>query len=353
MDIKITQRDQSKRSSVDFDNLAFGNQFSDHMLVCKFTGGEWESPAIIPYGKIQYDPAMSVLHYGQGVFEGMKAFSYKDGKVNIFRPESHYERFVESCERVQIPAIPKEVFLDGLDKLVDLDRDWVPADKFKSLYIRPFAFATDEFLGLKSSDTFSFIIITGPVGNYYKEGIKPVKLTTMPDYVRAVKGGVGAAKVPGNYAASLYPTTKAKEQGYTQVLWLDAVERKYVEEVGTSNIFFVFENEIVTPPLGGSILPGITRRSMIQLARDKGHTVNERKITINEVFEASKDGSLKEIFATGTAAVLSPVGSIHHQGEEIVVDRDKMGPISEDLYTTLTGIHHGENDDEHDWCHVI
>lgn len=344
---------KSRLSSVDFENLSFGSQFSDHMLIGFYKDGKWEKPIIKPYGTISYLPAMSILHYGQGVFEGMKAFRQINGKTIIFRAEMHYERFVRSCKRVVIPEIPKEYFIDGLKQLIKLDQAWVPKDKFKSLYIRPFIFATDEYLGVRPSKTYAFIIITSPVGNYYKEGINPVKLTTMPDFVRAVKGGVGEAKVPGNYAASLLPAQIALENGFTQVLWIDATNKENIEEVGTSNIFFVVDGELITPLLSGSILSGITRDSVIQLAQLKGLKVKQQPIKISDLFDWKKTGSLSEVFATGTAAVISPVGSIHHNGMTITLNEKEMGPVSKMLYSNLTDIHHGYQDDPFGWCELI
>lgn len=353
MNIQIEKCSRSRVQETDFDNLAFGNIFSDHMLVCNYENGTWQQPHIKPYGTIEYQPAMSILHYGQGVFEGLKAFTYTDSKVNIFRLYSHYTRFNRSCKRLFIPEIPEEIFIDGVKKLIEIDRAWVPSDKYKSLYIRPFVFATDQYLGLKASANYSFIIITSPVGNYYKEGIKPIKLTTMPEYVRAVRGGVGNAKVPGNYAASLLPTVLAQKDGYAQVLWLDALEQTYIEEVGTSNIFTVINDEIVTPPLSGTILEGITRDSVIKLAKESGITVHERKITIEELFKRQEAGELSEVFASGTAAVVSPVGSIHHKGNTLELNMSEMGSVTSMLYNKITTIHHGLDNDQFNWCTII
>lgn len=352
-EITIQKTSQSRLQNIDFSNLSFGDLFSDHMLMITCENGVWGTPEVKEYGHIPMSPAAKILHYGQGVFEGMKAFRYKNGKINLFRMDKHLKRFNRSCYRMNIPEIPESLFEESLKTLVDLDRDWVPTDKFKSLYIRPFIIATDESLGMKTSVKYNFMIITSPVGNYYKEGINPVKLTTMPDYVRAVSGGVGEAKVPGNYAASLYPGSKAQEKGYTQVLWLDAIEHKYVEEVGTMNIFFYIGDTLITPPLGGTILPGVTRSSVIYLAQKMGIKVEERRITIDEIVEAGDNGSLKEVFGSGTAAVVSPVGVIHHNGREIEVDREKMGPVAQKLYNTITGIHHGEVEDPDNWCFLI
>ena len=355
LNIQIKKAAGSRVSEVDFDNLVFGELFSDHQLEVRYEDGRWQSPRIIPYEAVPMYPAVSALHYGQAVFEGMKAFRYKDNKANIFHIYEHFERFNRSCKRVCIPEIPKEYFVEGLKALVDLEREWVPKAKYKSLYLRPIVYASDQTLGLRSSNTYRFHIMCSPVGNYYAEGIKPIRLTTMPEYVRAVRGGVGDSKVPGNYAASLEPTSRAQQMGYTQVLWLDAIEHKYVEEVGSMNIFFVLGDTLVTPPLNGSILPGVTRKSVLELARTNGMKVTERPVSIDELIELSKNGTLKEIFGSGTAAVISPVGMIHHQGEEISVSSssDEMGDVARWFYDRITGIQHGDIADEKSWCTVV
>jgi branched-chain amino acid aminotransferase len=351
-DIEITKTVKSGIDKVDFNELRFGAVFSDHMYQLDYKDGQWLNPQIAPFGNMEFSPAMSGLHYGQGVFEGLKAFRYNDGKINVFRAEDHYNRFTRSCKRVSIPEMDKNLFLDGLYTLIDIDRKWVPSEKYKSLYIRPFVFATDNFLGVRSSRTFRFLIITSPVGNYYEEGLKPVSLTTMPDYVRAVKGGVGNAKVPGNYAASIYPAEQAKAQGYTQVLWLDACDKKYIEEVGTMNIFFVIDNVLVTPALSGSILEGVTRKTVLKVAKELGFETEERPISIDELFEASEKGALQEVFGTGTAAVISPVGKIHHADKNIEINNMEIGPAVKKIYNYITGMHHGEVKESYGWCHV-
>lgn len=351
--IKIIKTEQSGLSKVNFKDLKFGETFSDHMFAAEYKDGKWTNPEIKPYGNFEVSPATSVFHYGQAVFEGLKAFQYKDGQINIFRPDEHYKRFVRSCNRMDIPPVPEDFFLEGLSKLVDLDRNWVPSDKYKSLYLRPFVIATDNYIGIRTAQSYLFFIIASPVGNYYKEGIKPVSLTTMPEYVRAAEGGVGEAKVPGNYAASLYPTRIAKEKGYTQVLWLDGLQKKYIEEVGTMNIFFVVGDTLLTPALHGSILSGITRKTVIRLAERLDIKFEERQISIDELIEAHKAGTFQEAFGTGTAAVVSPVGMIHHMGTQIFLDQDQMGPVAQKMYDTITAIHHGEQSDPDNWCHLI
>ncbi len=351
--IEINKTPHSRISEIDFDNLAFGEQFSDHMLEVRYSEGGWRDPLILPYGQIPMYPAVSTLHYGQAVFEGMKAFRYKDGKVNIFRLDKHFERFRRSCERVCIPGVPEEIFKEGMKVLIETDRDWVPGSRYKSLYIRPIVFASDQTLGLRASRNYRFYIICSPVGNYYAEGIKPIRLTTMPKYVRAVLGGVGDVKVPGNYAASLQPTTKAQQLGYTQVLWLDAIEHRYIEEVGSMNIFFVIDDVLVTPPLNGSILPGITRNSVLELAKAKGMALEERPVTIDELAGFHRQGKLKEIFGAGTAAVISPVGLIHHEEYQIALGSNEMGPVSRWFYDNITGIQHGDVADPGGWCTLL
>ncbi len=351
--IEIKRTPHSRLSEIDFDNLTFGEQFSDHMLEVRYSDGRWHEPQILPYGQIPMYPAVSTLHYGQAVFEGMKAFRYQEDKVNIFRIDKHYERFRRSCERVCIPEVPEGIFKDGMKELVQIDRGWVPKSKYKSLYIRPIVFASDQTLGLRASRNYRFYVICSPVGNYYSEGIKPIRLTTMPKYVRAVLGGVGDVKVPGNYAASLQPTTKAQQMGYTQVLWLDAVEHRYVEEVGSMNIFFVIGDTLVTPPLNGSILPGITRSSILELAKAEGMKIEERPVTIEQLASMHDKGQVKEIFGAGTAAVISPVGLIHHEEYQISMAADEMGPVAKWFYDKITGIHHGEVKDPDSWCSLL
>lgn len=353
VNFSVERTSTSKLGETDFSNLRFGDTFADHMFESRYKDGVWDAGRILPYGAISLDPSFSVLHYGQAVFEGMKAFRYAGGKVNIFRLDAHYRRFIRSCDRMNIAHVSREVFEESIKQLVDLDRGWVPQDQYKSLYLRPFIFASDEFLGVRVARNYRYMVITSPVGNYYAEGIKPIRLTTYPQYVRAVKGGTGEAKVPGNYAATMQPNALAAKEGYAQVLWLDAFEQKYVEEVGTSNIFFLIDGTLITPPLEGTILPGITRDSTLFLASSWGVPVEQRKISIDEVFDAHERGGLQEIFATGTAAVVSPVGFVHHQGRSIDMKQDKMGELAQRLYDTLTGIHHGDVEDPADWCTLI
>ncbi|HKJ67757.1 MAG TPA: branched-chain amino acid aminotransferase [bacterium] len=352
-DVKLTRSKSSRLEHTDLVNPGFGVEFADHMLSMVYADGEWKSPEIIPFDTIELSPAMLTLHYGQAIFEGMKAFQSVDGSVNMFRPDAHHRRFVQSCRRICLPEIGFEEFMQGITTLIDVDRQWVPETRGNALYIRPFVFATDEMLSVKVSKTYRFLTITSPVGAYYKEGFNPVSLITSDEYVRAVRGGVGNIKAPGNYAASLLPAKQAEEQGYTQVLWLDAFEKKYVEEVGTMNIMFVIDDVLITPPLEGAILPGVTRDSALKIAKDWGKTVVERRISIDEVFESARDGSLQEVFGTGTAAVISPVGSIHHRGDTIAVNGEGIGPLAESLFKEITGIQYGEKEDRFGWIYSL
>jgi len=349
----ISRTDQSKIGSVDFDNLAFGEVFSDHMLSMDYEYGHWLPARIMPFGKIEIFPSLCSLHYGQAVFEGLKAFYAKGDVINIFRPEKYHERYNKSCQRLCIPGMPFESFFEGIRELIALDRDWVPRKKGCSLYIRPFVFAADSYIGVRVSKTYCFMVLTSPVGAYYKEGMNPVRLMTSGEYVRAVQGGLGMAKTPANYAASLLPAEEAHRKGFTQVLWLDGVERKYIEEVGTMNICFVIDDELVTPALEGSILAGVTRDTVIRVAKDWGLKVTERRISIDEVLAMSKEGRLKEVFGTGTAAVISPVGEIQHGDTLIRINDGKTGELSQKLYDEITGIQYGERPDKFGWCRTI
>lgn len=349
--IELTKNPKEKPSS---ENLGFGQVFSDHMFMMEYTEGKgWHDPRIIPYGPIAYDPSIMVVHYGQTIFEGLKAYRTKDNRVVMFRPDENMKRLNQSCDRLCIPRIDEELALEALKKLVDIDRNWVPDAPGTSLYIRPFIYATDPYLGVRPSSTYHFLIITGPVGAYYKEGLNPVKIYVESKYVRAVAGGIGAAKTAGNYAASLKAQQDAKELGYTQVLWLDGVERKYVEEVGTMNVFFVIGDEVITPELNGSILPGITRKSCIELLRSWGLKVSERKISIQEISDANEKGLLKEAFGTGTAAVISPIGELFWNDQRMTLSGGRIGEISQRLYGELTSIQYCERPDPFGWIFPV
>ena len=336
------------------DRLGFGVFFSDHMLHMDYKEGRgWHSPRIEPYGSLSMDPAALALHYGQQVFDGLKAFRAKDGTVQLFRPREYIERMNRSAQRLCMPAVDVEFVLEALKELVKIDREWVPKTKGASLYLRPVTMATEAALGVKVSKEYSFFVLTGPVGAYYAEGFNPTRILVTDRYVRAVRGGVGEVKTPGNYAASLMAAEEAYAKGYTQVLWLDACSRSYVEEVGTSNIFFLVNEVLVTPPLRGSILPGVTRQSVIQLARDWRVPVEERPLSIEEVIEGIGAGTLKEIFASGTAAVISPVGQIGYKGRDYTVNQGAVGDLSRRLYDEITAIQYGERPDPHGWMEPI
>jgi branched-chain amino acid aminotransferase len=356
LQIAISEVEQAKRrpKPESEDGLGFGVLFSDHMLHMEYEEGRgWHSARIEPYGPLSIDPAALALHYGQQVFDGLKAFRTQEGGVQLFRARDYLERMNRSSERLCMPALEVEFVLRALKELVRIDRDWVPRSRGASLYIRPVTLATEAALGVKVSREYSFFVLTGPVGAYYAEGFNPTRILVTDRYVRAVRGGIGEVKTPGNYAASLMAAEEAYEQGYTQVLWLDACNRSFVEEVGTSNIFFLVKDVLVTPPLSGSILPGVTRRSVIQLAKDWGIPVEERPVSIQEVIEGLGTGALKEIFASGTAAVISPVGQIGYQGEDYTVHQGAVGELSQRLYDEITGIQYGERPDPHGWMELV
>ena len=350
MEIKITKTTTPKAKPADESKLGFGKVFSDHMFVMEYdTGMGWHDARIVPYGNIELSPAAMVLHYGQEIFEGMKAYRTPDGEIQFFRPEENFKRLNQSAERLIIPQIPVEDALQALHTLVEVDKDWVPHTDGASLYIRPFVFAADPFLGVRPGDKYYFIIICSPSGAYYASGLNPVDIYVEQNYVRAVKGGMGYTKTGGNYAASLAGQDEAHKQNYAQVLWLDGVERKYIEEVGAMNIFFIIDGEVVTPELQGSILPGITRKSVLELCRKWGMKVSERRIAIDEVVDAYKAGKLQEVFGSGTAAVISPVGHLKYGDLVMEINDNKIGTISQKLYDTMTGMQYGKLADEMGW----
>ena len=352
MEIKIIKAgsDRLRKKPDEKDNLSFGDIFTDHMFIIDYKAGTgWHNARIMPYGNFQIDPAAMGIHYAQEVFEGLKAYRGKDDEIYLFRPEENIRRFNASASRVCMPNVDEKVFMDGMRKLILLDRGWIPKNKGTSLYIRPAMFATEPHLGVRPAKEYVFFIILSPVGAYYKEGLNPVRIYVEDRYVRAAIGGLGEAKTGGNYAASLLASEEAKEKGFTQVLWLDAAEREYVDEVGTMNMFFIVNDEIITAPLIGSVLRGITRDSVIRLAKNWGLKVSERKISIHEILDAAKSGTLSEAFGTGTAAVISPVGQITYKGQDYIVAGGKMGDISRRLYNELIGIQYGLKEDPHGW----
>ena len=351
LDISVEKVPESgKKAKPPQDALGFGRYFSDHMLWMQWnTTLGWHAAKICPYQQFQMDPAAIVFHYGQAIFEGMKAFRGKDNQLFLFRPEDNFSRMNTSAQRMCMPRLPVEKMVQYLKALVYLDRDWVPTSAGSSLYIRPTMIGIDPVLGVHPSTTYYFYIILCPVGAYYAEGFSPTKIYVSDEHVRAVKGGVGHVKTAGNYAASLYTSELAKKAGYTQVLWLDACQHKYVEEVGTSNIFFLFADELVTPPLEGSILGGITRDSVIKLASSWGVRVVERPVAIDEVIAASASGQLREVFGTGTAAVISPVGELFYKNVAYPINNCRVGELAQRLYTELQAIQHGTAADPHNW----
>ncbi len=330
--------------------LKFGTIFTDHMFMMNYTMGEgWHDARVVPYQPVCLDPSAMVFHYGQEMFEGLKAYKSDDGRILLFRPDKNAERTVSTNQRLCIPEIPIEDFVQAVKAVVKIDEAWIPTKPGTSLYIRPFIIATDPYLGVRPSNTYLFMIILSPVGPYYPEGLNPVKIWIEDEYVRAVKGGIGEAKAGGNYVASMKAQVKAHDEGFSQVLWLDGVERKYIEEVGAMNIFFKIGGTVVTPQLNGSILPGVTRASVIELCKEWSIPVEERRISIDEIAEAHKDGTLEEVFGTGTAAVISPVGHLRWQDHMMQVQDGKIGPISQKLYDTITGIQLGRITDSHGW----
>lgn len=334
--------------------LGFGRIFTDHMFIMNYSEGKgWHSPRIQPYGPLSISPASTCLHYGQTVFEGLKAYYGWDGMIRIFRPEENFRRLNLSNQRMAIPPIDEDFCLEALKQLLELEKDWIPCWDGTSLYIRPFIIANDDYLGVKAAKEYYFIIILSPSGPYYESGLSPVQIYVENQYVRAVRGGTGAAKTGGNYAASLLAQVEAHHQGYNQVLWLDGVERKYIEEVGAMNVFFVINGKVVTPMLNGSILPGITRKSAIQLLENWGIPVEERRITVDEVEQAGHDGKLEEVFGTGTAAVVSPVGELNLGEQVLYIGGGKIGPITQRLYDTMTGIQYGRLPDDHGWTMIV
>ncbi len=334
--------------------LGFGKYFTDHMFIMDYTEGEgWHNARIVPFGKIEIHPASTVLHYGVEIFEGLKAYRKADGNVQLFRPLENIRRMNRSAERMCLPQIPEEQAMEALTKFIEIEKDWTPSAPGTSLYIRPFMFGNDETLGVHAVKTATFVIITSPVGSYYKEGLNPVKIMIEDEDVRAVRGGTGEAKCGGNYAASNRAGKRAEEKGYSQVLWLDGVERKYIEEVGAMNVMFKINGEIVTPMLSGSILPGITRKSCIELLKSEGFKVTERLISVDELEKALKDGTLEEAWGCGTAAVVSPIGELNYKGEKFLIGGGKIGQTTQHLYDALTGIQWGKTKDTFGWTYPI
>lgn len=351
MNFSITLADSKKAKPQDESKLGFGRLFTDHMLLISYAPDKgWHDGRIVPYGDFSMDPASMVFHYGQAIFEGMKCYRREDGGLQLFRPRDNFNRMNKSAARMAIPELDVDACMEGLMKLLEIDREWVPHEKGTSLYIRPTIIATDPFLGVRASQTYLFFIILSPVGAYYPSGLAPIDIYVEDEYVRAVRGGIGFTKAAGNYAASILAGEQAHKRGYSQVLWLDGIEQKYIEEVGAMNMMFVYGGDtIVTPALNGSILAGITRDSVLKLGAHLGYKTEEKRIPVEEIFSGIKAGTITEAFGTGTAAVISPVGTLTWKGEKVVVGDGGIGKVSQTMYDTLTGIQTGEKKDELGW----
>ncbi len=337
----------------DESRLGFGDIHADHMFKMDYYDGQWRNPRIEPFAPLSLSPAAMGLHYGQLIFEGLKCYRRPDGKLALFRPQANFARFAKSAWQLCIPSFDQNLALDALKELIVVDQDWVPRSPGTSLYIRPFIVATEPHLGVRPAREYLFMIITGPVGAYYPEGFAPIKIYVEPEMSRAAPGGLGEVKAAANYAASLFATEEARRRGYSQLLWLDPCQHKYIEEVGSMNMFFVIDDEVITSPLAGTVLPGITRDSVLTLCRDWGRRVAERPLSIDEIIEARKNGRLQEAFGAGTAAVISPVGRLHYQGEDIVVGDGSIGGLTQRLYDEITGIQYGLRPDPYHWVTLV
>jgi len=352
--IPVTRTDHPKMKPAADAQLGFGQIFTDHMFSMDYQEGQgWINPRIEPYAPISLEPSAMVFHYGQAIFEGLKAYRAPDGHVQLFRPRLNFERVNISNERMVIPQVDPDFCMYALKTLLKLEEDWIPTAEGTSLYIRPFIIATDPFLGVRPSRTYRFMIILSPSGAYYPQGLNPVSIHVEDQYVRAVRGGTGYAKTPGNYAASLIAQAKAHDRGYVQVLWLDGVERRYIEEVGSMNVFFVIDGRLVTPKLNGSILPGITRRTVLELAAALGYATEERALTIDEICQLTRDGHVSEVFGSGTAAVISPVGVLRYQDDTLVFNQNQIGPVSQKMYDIITGVQYGRLTDDYGWIETL
>lgn len=351
--MKIIKREVLKEKP-DFNALGFGKIFTDYMFVMDYEEGKgWIDPRIEPYGPISLEPSAMIFHYGQETFEGLKAYKNEKGEVRMFRMRDNLERLNRSNDRMGMPAIDVDFVFEAIKTLVDLEREWIPTLPETSLYVRPFVIATDPFLGVRAASQYKLMVILSPVGAYYPEGMNPTKIYVEDEFIRAAIGGTGEAKTAGNYAASIKAFEKARAAGYSQVLWLDGKERKYVEEVGTSNAFFKIDSRVITAPLEGTILPGITRDTAIRIMREWGFEVDERRITIDDVFEAERKGLLEEVFATGTAAVISPIGSLTYKGDTVEINQMEIGSLTKKLYDTITGIQYGTVEDPYGWVTIF
>lgn len=347
--IRVEPTQQSRLSQVDFNNLKFGQMMSDHMLVAEYNNGKWEDVSIVPYGDINISPSLSALHYGQSIFEGIKGYKFADGTVSIFRPDKNWERFNKSATRLQMPEVPEEIFIGGLKKLLDVDRQWVPSIEGTSLYIRPFMFATEAALGVHPSASYKFIIITCPVGAYYS---KAISLKVETHYTRAAEGGVGFSKNAGNYALSLYPTQLANDEGYDQIMWTDAAEHKYIEEAGTANLIFRIGDKIITPH-GDTILHGVTRRTIMELADKWGYETEQRKVSVQELIDGIKEGVVTEAFAAGTAATITHIDRIGFEGQDYTLPPVEGREFSNKVLDFLNQLRYGKIEDSFGWNLIV
>jgi len=347
--IRTEKVERSRLESVNLDQLVFGQILSDHMLIADYKDGQWGEPAIVPYGDFTIDPALSSLHYGQSIFEGIKAFRYENGQVNIFRPDQNHERFNRSASRMCMPAVPAEIFLDGMKQLISLDREWVPSRAGYSLYIRPFMFATEAALGVHPSNSYRFAIITGPVGVYYS---KPLKLKVETKFSRAAEGGVGFAKSAGNYALSLYPTKLAQEEGFDQLMWTDAYDHQYIEEAGTANLLFRIGDTLITPH-SETILHGITRKTIVEVAEHWGLRVEQRRVKVSELIEGIENGTVTEAFAAGTAVTLSHIVEVGYKGKLYQLPPPEEMEFANKVLSFLNDLRYGRISDEFGWNHVV
>jgi len=350
LDIKINKTNHSRLSETDFNNLPFGKIFTDHMFVADYVNGEWTNFEIIPFGEIGLSPAISSLHYGQSFFEGIKAYKHADGTVSVFRPDKNAIRFNKSAERLCMPTLPEEIFLQSIAAVVDVDRDWVPGKANHALYIRPFMFATDPFLGVAPSSTYKYMVLLCPVGPYFSKTLR-VKIET--HYTRSAEGGMGYAKSSGNYGGSMLPAKKATEEGFDQLIWTDAKNHEYVEEMGAANVMFVLDGKLITPSTRDTILDGVTRDTVLTLAREWGMPVEERRVSVAEIIEGAKNGKLQDAFGAGTAATIAPVGSISHNGEEYFLVDPKEREFSQKVLKALDAIKYGTVADTHGWNYTV
>jgi branched-chain amino acid aminotransferase len=350
LDIRITKTNHSRLQETDFDNLQFGKTFSDHMFTADYDGNEWKNFRIVPYGEIGLSPAISALHYGQAFFEGLKAYKHADGQVSVFRPDKNARRLNKSAERLCMPELPEEIFVQSIGALVDLDRDWVPAKPNHAMYIRPVMFATDPFLGVQPSKTYKFFVLAGPVGPYFAKVLR-VKIET--HFTRAAEGGFGYAKAAGNYGGAMLAARRAAEEGFDQMIWTDAKDHQYIEEMGAANVMFVLDGKLITPSTRDTILDGVTRDTVLTLAREWGIPVEERRISVAEILEGAKNGNLTDAFGAGTAATIAPVASISQNGEEYFLCDPKEREFSQKVLKTLDAIRYGNVPDTHGWNYIV